>query len=183
MLSGRGEILRFTQNDGWRFSMTENAGCELRYPVENIGGWDVTIAEFEGSEAPISVLVWGIIGNSVPTSPTGKKIRRDWRHNVMSEVKAARGGSPWDSSLRYAVSLGMTFNPKNHYYQKLDVENFIKPTLDAVAAGLFCDEDTEPHDIGLWNFDDSGFRTLLIHRFEDTPNPKSEGVAIHVSAI
>ena len=143
------------------------------------------IVEFAGSKMNVShACARNHWSNSVPTSPTGKKITRDWKPRVAAEVKAIRGNGPWSEiRLRYVISLGMTFNLKNHYYQKFDVENFVKPVLDAVAAGLFCDENTDPQDIDRWDFDDSNFRTLLIHRLPDTPDPRQEGVAISVSAI
>ena len=162
--------------------MTITKEGDITYRIGSIGDWHVPIVEFAGSKMNVSTLVPGTIGNSAPTSPTGKKITRDWKPRVAAGVKAVRGDGPWSETLRYVISLGMTFNLKNHYYQKFDVENFVKPVLDAVAAGLFCDEDKDPQDIDLWNFDDSNFRTLLIHRLPDTPDPRSEGVAIFVSA-
>ena len=94
-----------------------------------------------------------------------------------------RGSIQWDSNGKYAVSVGMRFNRENHRNQNLDVDNYIKPTLDAVAAGLFCDEATDPWENEFWKYDDSNFRTLLIHRLPDTPDPESEGVAIYVSVL
>ena len=165
--------------------MTEMAGCEFGCQGKNIGGWDVPIVEFADDEVPISVLVMGTIENGTTDKKGSEKWEKlqDWKRSVATKVKAVRGNGPWDSSLRYAVSLGMRFNLKNHRNRKLDADNFTKPVFDAVAAGLFCDEDTNPQDIKRWGYEDSNFRTLLIHRFEDTPDPKSEGVAIHVSAI
>jgi hypothetical protein len=76
----------------------------------------------------------------------------------------------------------MTFHPGNHGNRPLDAENFIKPILDALAAGLFCDNQTEPMDIEHWNYDDSNFNTLLVHRLDDALNPRDEGTAIAVSS-
>ena len=64
----------------------------------------------------------------------------------------------------------------------LDVENFVKPVVDGLAAGLFCDNDTDPNHIELWNYDDSNFNTLLIHRLEDARRPEDEGIAISISS-
>ena len=163
--------------------MGKAKGCELRFRVEEIGGWDVPIVEFVESARSVSTLVNGTIGNSAADSVTGKKTTLDWKRNVLTEIKALRGSVPWNPALRYSVSLGMRFSLKNHRNQKLDADNFIKPVLDAVAAGLFCPDDTDPSTNERWNFNDSNFRTLFIHRFEDVRDPAVEGVAIHVSAI
>ena len=161
--------------------MAETIGSEFEYRVESIGGWDVPVVEFAESVRKTCTFVRGTIVNSITENSAGQK---DWKRRVASEVKAVRGYGSWDSSSKYAVSLGMTFHPSNHGYRSdLDVENFIKPVLDAVAAGLFCAEDLDVSTIERWNFDDSNFRTLLIHRFEDASNPGSEGVAIYVSAV
>lgn len=39
------------------------------------------------------------------------------------------------------------FHMGSHGNQRLDIENFIKPTLDALAAGLFCPNQTNPREI------------------------------------
>ena len=51
--------------------------------------------------------------------------------------------------------LEFRFHPANHGYQSLDVENFLKPVIDAVAAGLFCEKEEDPLKIEHWNYDDS----------------------------
>ncbi len=68
-------------------------------------------------------------------------------------------------------------------YQPLDVENFIKPVIDAVSAGLFMDQQTRPSDVRHWNFDDSNFNTLLIHRLPDADSPSDEGIAVCISSF
>ena len=72
--------------------------------------------------------------------------------------------------------------PSHGNQKNLDVENFIKPVIDALAAGLFCDPDQDPQEIAKWGFDDSNFRTLLIHRLDDATRRDDEGVAISVSS-
>ena len=64
----------------------------------------------------------------------------------------------------------------------MDVENFTKPVVDAIAAGLFCEEQKDPKDIATWNYDDSNFNTLLIHRLPDAAEPEDEGIVISVSS-
>ena len=66
--------------------------------------------------------------------------------------------------------------------QGLDVENFIKPILDAIAAGLLYDEETDLSTVKKWNYNDSNFNTLLIHRLADATKRQDEGIAISVSS-
>ena len=91
---------------------------------------------------------------------------------------------PWDLGDNYAISLAFRFYSGFHggLRQGLDVENFIKPVLDAVAAGLFCDTETDPREIKKWGFNDSNFNTLFIHRLPNALESKEEGVAVNVSS-
>ena len=147
-----------------------------------IGDYQTPVIELLGSTRSLSVPVSGVIGNSVPTSPTGKANLQDWKINVARTTKESRGDAPWDPSKQYAITLGLRFCLALHGHQPLDVENFIKPIIDALAAGLFCDPETDPVAIESFNYDDSNFNTLLIHRLPDTNRPSEEGVRIHVSA-
>ena len=76
----------------------------------------------------------------------------------------------------------MSFHPRTHGNRDLDVENFIKPVLDGLAAGLFCENDTDPQGIDQFNYDDSNFNTLLIHRLDNAPTADLEGIAVFVSS-
>ena len=147
-----------------------------------IGDYEIPVIELLGSIRSLSVPVSGLIGNSVPTSPTGKANLQDWKTNVARTVKESRGDTPWDPSKQYAITLGLQFCLALHGYRPLDVENFIKPIIDALAAGLFCNPETDPVTIERFNYDDSNFNTLFIHRLPDTTHKDREGVAIHVSA-
>ena len=80
------------------------------------------------------------------------------------------------------MTLAFTFYPGLHGYRALDVDNFIKPVLDGVAAGLFSPEEQDPQAIQHFNFDDSNFNTLLIQRLSDAAHPQGEGVAIFISS-
>jgi hypothetical protein len=57
-----------------------------------------------------------------------------------------------------------------------DVENYLKPLVDAIAAGLFCEEGTDPLTIERYNYNDSNFRHLLVFRLPDAKNEANEGV-------
>ena len=107
---------------------------------------------------------------------------RDWKVTVGCAIKDVRGKAPWSPKDLYAVTLEFRF----HRNQTLDVDNFVKPVLDGLAAGLFCPEDKEPREIPRFDInhgiDDSNFRILLIHRLPDPPHPKDEGVRLFVSS-
>ena len=113
--------------------------------------------------------------------PNGKRRLVDWKQNVAETTKAYRGTSPWDSSDHYAISIGFSFCLQAHGNQELDVENFIKPTIDALAAGLFCTNDQDVSAIERYNYDGSNFRYLFVHRLDDALAPDEEGVWINVS--
>lgn len=123
----------------------------------------------------------GVVGNSVPTSESGKARLAEWKATVAAAAKAARGEKPLVPGWTYAVSAGFSFNPAAHGSQTLDVENFLKPKFDAVAAGLFCPEAQDPRTISRYNYDDSGFRYLFVHRLPDAASVRDEGVGIVLS--
>ena len=158
--------------------ISQNGSLELRYC--KIGRWTVPTLDL-GNTTTLSLClnVHGLIVNSI----TERKDRlQGWKVLVASEVKVARGGNPWSPHDQYAIAVGFSFNGQNHGYQALDVENFIKPVVDALAAGLFCDQATDLNRVGRWDYDDSNFNTLLIHRLEDARRPEDEGIAISISS-
>ena len=140
-----------------------------------------TIHFADPSPEPLLLVVRGVIGNSVPTGNAGKARTANWKVQVASAVMAARGTDSWNPSRKFAISLGMRFHLPIHGHRPLDPENFIKPVLDAVAAGLFCEPGVDPAYIQRWDFDDSNFRTLLVHRLTDAEAEREEGMAISIS--
>ena len=146
----------------------------------SIGPWNVSTIELPGAKRSFAVYVDGTIINSVTENA---KALRGWKERVMAATKQRRGTASWDPRSRFAITLTLKFCPKKHGGQrKLDVDNFTKPIIDGVAAGLFCGPETEPSQIDAFDYDDSNFNTLLIHRLPDTDNRDQEGVAIYVSA-
>ncbi|MXY22656.1 MAG: hypothetical protein F4Y49_15135 [Dehalococcoidia bacterium] len=123
-------------------------------------------------------------------SITERKDRlQSWKVAVSSKVKSERGGKAWNTQAQYAIAISFSFFAADHGYRRrrdgqceLDVENFVKPVVDGLAAGLFCDNDKDPNRIEHWNYDDSNFNTLLIHRLPDADEPEDEGIAISVSS-
>ena len=124
-----------------------------------------------------STWVQGTIVNSFTVGPQ----QQVWKRTVASAIKRVRDGSSWDPRDLYAVTLEFRFHPGNHQNQELDVENYVKPVVDAVAAGLFLEEDRDPSEIERWAFPDSNFRTLLIHRAANPEDKDGEGVHVSVS--
>ena len=154
----------------------------LKFAYREIGGWQVPTFELvaAGSKS-VSVAVRDVIMNSV-VAPKDKDRLQDWKVKVASEVRASRGGRAWSPGDEFAISVGFSFNGRNHGNRDLDVENFLKPVVDAIAAGLFCEEYLDLKNIGRWDYDDSNFNTLLIHRLPDARRPWDEGVAISISS-
>ena len=148
-----------------------------------VGGWSVPTVRFADEARGLELRLSGEIINSITNSQRTKDAQLAWKRTIAAEVKGTRGDGPWDARQRYAISLAMRFCPALHGNRSdFDVENFVKPVLDGLAAGLFCPPDQNPRAIERFGYDDSGFATLFIHRLPDAPGPDDEGVAIRVSA-
>ena len=148
---------------------------------EIVGRWKVPAVLLDPEDLHLLIQTLGIIGNSVPTSETGKRRLAEWKQEVAAAAKGARGRTPLDPGWTYSFSAGFSFHLETHGRQPLDVDNFLKPTLDALAAGLFCAEGQDPRTIGRYNFDDSNFRYLFVHRLPDARIVAEEGAALVVS--
>ena len=157
-------------------------------PSEGEFSLSAGVIRFKEEANAVSMGIQGPIINSVPSNKKRKKKKkqalRDWKEKVACAVKAERGGAPWSPHDLYAVTLEFRFH--RHPNQILDVDNFVKPVLDGLAAGLFCPEDTDPREIPRFDInhgvDDSNFRTLLIHRSPDAPSRDQERVDVFVSS-
>lgn len=138
------------------------------------------VIEFADPARPLlSVRINGSVISSI-TERT--QALQAWKVRVASAVKAVRGGERWDPADSYAITLSFTFHPPNHGDRRLDTENFVKPVIDALAAGLFCPSQINPRDILRWDYDDSNFSTLLVHRLTDAMTMGGEGVVLAVSS-
>ena len=156
---------------------------QLIFKDRKIGPWTVPTIELEGAALSLQQRVSGAIINSITDGQQGRDRQQDWKVSVASGVKEVRGAAAWNPAGNFAISLGLSFHLPSHGNQKnLDVENFIKPVIDALAAGLFCDPDQDPQEIAEWRYDDSNFRTLLIHHLDDATRSDEEGVAISASS-
>ncbi len=151
----------------------------LTLEQRTVDGWRVPVVAFADEERGLELRVSGTIVNSITER---KDAQLAWKRRIASEVRDARGGGRWDAGERYAISLAMRFWPGAHGHRSdLDVENFVKPVLDGLAAGLFCPPGQDPRLIKRFNYDDSNFSTLFIHRLPDAARRGDEGVAISVS--
>ena len=134
------------------------------------------VAEFR-ARPRISTWVRGTIINSIGP----KERQQKWKRMMAAAIKRERGGARWNPDDLYAIALEFRFHPANHGNLALDVENFVKPVVDAFAGGLFVEPGMDLEAIERWDFPDSNFRTLLIHRADDPPSRDREGVHIFVS--
>ena len=159
---------------------SSNNGLTLATRI--IHHWTVPTVEFSNSALSLHLSILGAIINSIVDGQRGRDRQHNWKLQITSEVKATRGNQPWNPRDTFAITLGMSFHPGNHGNRSLDTENFIKPVLDGLTAGLFCENDMDPLGIKRFDYDDSNFNTLLIHRLDDAPTNDLEGVAISVSA-
>ena len=162
----------------------DGASAQIAFGHREVGPWTLPVIGISDASRVAPLRVFGEIGNSVPTSERGKKVLQAWKVKVASDVRVKRGDMPWDPEDRSVVTLGFSFCPELHGgpRQRLDVENYIKPTLDALAAGLFSELGEDLASIPRWDYDDSNFSTLLIHRLPDASSAADEGVVIFVSA-
>ena len=120
--------------------------------------YKISFLHFDDDE-PIRVLVRGRIANSIDKSER----TRPWKQKIAQAIMNKRKGVQ-DPEILYAVSITMQFHPATHGNLKLDAENYIKPILDATAAGLFADENTNPSEITKFTYDDSNFENVYFDR-------------------
>ena len=144
-------------------------------------GFKIPVATLYQETNDLCFTVKGIIGNFAATSDRGKRLYQEWKRLVASKAKSLRGTTAWNPESLYCITCGFIFHMPSHGNRKLDVENFIKPTLDALAAGLFCSEDQDPNKIERYDYDDSNFRFMFIQRLADAKSENDEGVVINIS--
>lgn len=147
------------------------------------------LLRFNDEARKLAATVTGRIINSVPSRKRRKELR-PWKDTVALAIKDLRRRAPWDPEDCYAVTLRFRFRQRPN--QQLDVDNYVKPVLDGLAAGLFLKEDKDPSDrrdlptyAAHHGVNDSNFRILLIRRLPDLPEgsePEEEEVHLFVSS-
>lgn len=157
-----------------------NTHYNLELKTTNISGYNIPFLASEDGKRIVEIPIKGIIANSVPTSEIGKKRLIDWKRLVASEVKNTRKFENVNSNDIFVISIGLQFCHSYHGNQKLDLDNFIKPLLDSIAAGLFCKPEDNPLKFNRFDYDDSNFKYLFVYRLPDTKDEKEEGVIVFV---
>jgi hypothetical protein len=113
-----------------------------------IEGWTVPTIELLGAARVFPPMpIFGTIINSIVDGQSGRERQQKWKVQVASEVKSQREEEPWNPKYSFAITLALGFHSANHGNRPLDVENFIKPILDALAGGLFCDPQIAPANV------------------------------------
>jgi hypothetical protein len=142
-----------------------------------VDGSSIHFLEFSKGKLVIQTSIAGTIINSIVDTPAKDKLL-SWKKQITNHIYSERQ-SKEDSRKHYAISVGMRFYPQKHGNSCLDIENYIKPILDGIAKGLFCE--SEALKIDKFNFDDSNFIHLYIERLPDSKTQNEEGIVITVS--
>lgn len=157
---------------------------KMHLRTKQVSDWSLNWLEFSNSKTVINTIICGTIANVSPTTEGGREKLQRWKRQIAMEIKSKRGKQAHDPKNHYIVSLGMRFNAMNHGDGQIDLDNFIKPILDGIAAGLFCGENDDLSTIEKYNqFNDSNFRHLYVERVINGEPQKEEGVSITVSEI
>ena len=167
---------------------------KLKFCYQDIGGLSVPTVEFvDPKSSPLCLTVFGEIASwSDRSNPTARKIGQDWRIKIARAIAAAIDAR--SDSVRtgdyYTISIGMAFRRENKH--DIDVDNRIKPIVDAAATALFEPDleqfikDKESGVDRLWGKGDHRFKTVMAHWLSDRgfrcPNG-AEGIAICISSL
>ena len=137
------------------------------------------VLRFKCDPKPVS---WWVEGPVINSATEHREKLREWKVKLARAVKEERGGG-WNPEHLYAVTLQFRFHPRP---TKLDVDNYVKPVLDGLAAGLFLPDGTDPGEVERFDVhhgvDDSNFRILLIQRLLDAKSREEEEVRLFVSS-
>ena len=123
----------------------------------------------------------GRIINSIVSSNKKQELLA-YKQNIAKIIFASLNEKSPSSNTQYAISLSMRFSLVLHGNAKLDVENFTKPIIDGIAAGMFCPNDQDPLQITFFNYDDSNFNKLFVEKLSDC-NPEDECLFITISQL
>lgn len=123
----------------------------------------------------------GKIVNSVVDSNKKQELL-EWKQKIAKSIFVPLNDKSMSPDRNYAISLSIRFSLALHGNTKLDVENYVKPIIDGIAAGIFCPCDQDPLQITKFNYDDSNFNKLFIERLSDC-NPEDEGLIITITQL
>ncbi len=154
---------------------------DLKFKKIKMGTLSLHSIEFPKGDILIKEVIYGMIANFTPSTPTGRKRLQDWKRKISIQIRSRRERIE-DPKSTFAITVGMKFHTHLHGEQNLDLDNYSKPIIDAIAAGLFCNEKEDLSKITNYNqFDDSNFRHLYVERLSDAKEPSEECVVIVVS--
>lgn len=145
-----------------------------------IGTHSFSIVRFQYEQCSGAFEIYGRIGNSVTNSKIGAEKTKKWKRDVAVHIKNNRGEITWSDKWEYVITIGFFFCRKPYAF---DIENYMKPVIDAIAAGLYCNDDENFTMDRPFNFNDSNFRHLFVSRLPDVNSQNEEGVVIHLSAV
>jgi Holliday junction resolvase RusA-like endonuclease len=161
--------------------MTKIKENKLKFKRNKISNTSLNSITFSNGDVIIKEIIYGTIANFTPTTLTGRKRLQDWKRIIAMQIKSKRK-IVYDPQYSYAVTIGMKFHTPTHGEQNLDLDNYSKPVIDAIAAGLFCDENEDLSKLTTYNqFNDSNFRHLYFERMHDAKEKDEECVTIIVS--
>ena len=148
----------------------------LHFKNGDLDGDKIYYLSFDGDK-PIMTLVRGRIENSVTEN---KERSKAWKQKITQQIMKKRDGVQ-NNENHYAISVSMKFHLKTHGNLKLDAENYLKPILDGVAAGLFVPDNTNPSEISHFNYDDSNFDKVYFEKLSHALTFEDEFVIITIS--
>lgn len=123
----------------------------------------------------------GKIINSVVDSNRKQELL-EWKRKIAKSIFILLNDKSISPDRNHAISLSIQFSPTLHGNAKLDVENYVKPIVDGIAAGLFCSNNQDPLKIDKFDYDDSNFNKLFVEKLDDC-NSKDEGLIITIAQL
>lgn len=131
--------------------------------------------DFRGSPIINGLEIKGKIINAIVDGEVRQREQLEWKRKIATTIKNSRKEC-YRPDCDYGVSVTMRFKAKK---QKFDVENYIKPILDGVAAGVFCGEEQIIDQIPRFNFPDHCFSNIFIQKL-DNDNDKDEAIYVTI---
>lgn len=154
---------------------------ELEFKEIELNDTKFHVLRFSNSSLFIQDIIYGMIANVSPTTKGGRKRLQDWKRKIAMHINSSKP-KHLDPNSFCAITIGMKFHPETHGKQKLDLDNYSKAILDAIAAGLFSDGEDDLSSLTTYNqFDDSNFRHIYLERLPDADFQEQESVVIFVS--
>jgi len=144
--------------------------------LKTISEWRISYLKNVNRHLIMQEEILGEIINAVGNKDKLKKWKQKIAHHIfINRIKKH------DPKYQYAISISMRFCGELHGNMKLDIDNYLKPIYDGLAAGLFCKDDTNPPMFDDFQYDDSNFNKLYIERVPDALTTDKEGVYISAS--